>query len=147
MKRYRVGIAGVIVGLLALAAAFLSPWIVDMLTPPKPVETEVVDLATRLKDAAVAKLKGVAYQPPPPPPPKDAGDYVPPTVIGLGLLGLGLGVVSLIRNERRTVGICAIGLGLGAAVVQWSLLIVGLIVMALLVVAVLHFLDLDLGTG
>lgn len=146
MTRHRVGIAGVIIGLLALAAAFLSPWIVDLLTPSKPVEVEAVDLATRLKDAAVAKLKGVAYQPPPPPP-KDARDYVPPTIIGLGMLGLGLGVVSLIHNERRTVGICAIGLGLGAAVVQWSLLIVGLIVMALLVVAVLHFLDLDLGAG
>lgn len=58
-KKQALGLVGVIVGFIALAAAFMSPWIQDAIDPPpKPIEEVAIDLASRLANAAKAKLRG-----------------------------------------------------------------------------------------
>ena len=142
MNISRIGITAVVVGVVAIAAAFLSPWIIRTISPPKPLEVEVVDFATRVKNAAVAKVKGQAYESPARP--RTAGHYVAPAVIGLGLLGMSLGVVSLLRDERKLPGGIAVGLGLGAAVVQWSIIISSIILFLILAAIVLKAFHIDL---
>ena len=143
MKRSIIGTWGVAIGMLALAMAFLPPWIADAIAPPQPVEVEVVDFASRLKDAAVAKIKGEQYTPLKERK-KDLGDYVPSGIIALGMLGVCLGVTSTIRGERKVYGMTAIGLGVGAAVVQWSIIICSILIFAILVAVVLNMLGIEL---
>jgi hypothetical protein len=139
-KTRTIGIVGIIAGFLALAAAFLSPWIRDAIDPPaKPIEQTAVDFAGRLAEAAKAKLKGEAYVP------AIATEPLPsrflfPGVIGLGMVAAGLGIASLIKSEPRIVGGGAIALGVGAAVVQWSILVAGAIFFILLVMIVMSLL-------
>ena len=54
-KITRVGIAGLVIALLALAAAALSPWAVDALEPEKkPMDQVAVEVAGRIKDRLAA---------------------------------------------------------------------------------------------
>jgi hypothetical protein len=139
-KRLAAGI-GLIIGLVALAAAFLSPQIAEAIDPPTPpVEQVAVDLASRIIDAAKAKAIGQEYQP------TAAARELPsrfiyPAVVGLGMIAAAFGIAAFIRSEDRTMASGAIALGVGAAVVQWSMMMVGAILLILLVVAVIGFLS------
>ena len=136
-KKRTFGLIGIAAGFLALTSAFLSPWIQDAIDPPaKPIEETAVEFAGRLADAAKAKIKGEEYVP------TTAAEPVPsrflvPGVIGLGMLAAGLGILSLIRSEPRLIGGGAIALGVSAAVVQWSIMIAGAILLLVLVVSVM----------
>jgi hypothetical protein len=58
----RVGVAGLVIALLALAAAALSPWAVDALEPErKPVDQVAVEVAGRIRDRLAAKARGQEY--------------------------------------------------------------------------------------
>lgn len=132
---------GLVIGLVALAAAFLSPNIAEAIDPPSPpIEEVAVDLASKLIDAAKAKAAGQRYQP------AAATQELPsrfiyPVVVGLGMLAAALGVAALIRSEDRTMAGGAIALGVGAAFVQWSMMIVGALLVVFLVVAVIAVLS------
>ena len=139
----KFGIIGTALGVLALTCAFLSPWLIDTLAPPKPAEEEVIDFASRLKDAAMAKAKGEKYVPVNQPK-KDIGDFIPPGVIGLGMLSMTLGIVSLISGEKKLAAGSAVFLGISAAVVQWSLILAGVLIFLLLVAIVLNAAGIDL---
>jgi hypothetical protein len=139
----KVGIVGTILGLIAMTAAFLSPWIMETISPSKPLEEEVVNFAAKLADAAVAKAKGEKYTPQNPPQ-QDLGSYVPPTVIGLGMTSMILGFVSVIKGEKKVIGGSAIGLGISAAVVQWSIILAAALIFVILVAAVLNAFGIDL---
>ena len=134
-KRLLAGI-GLIVGLVAIASAFLSPNIAEAIDPPtRPVEEVAVDLASRIVDVAKAKVTGEEYQP-------AAVQQLPsrfiyPTVVSLGMLAAVLGVAAFFRSEDRTMAGGAIALGVGAAVVQLAMMLVGTILLILLVVVII----------
>ena len=129
-------IIGSIIGFLALIFAFLSPWIAEAIDPPpKPVEESVVDFATKLKDAAVAKMKGEEYKGEVTE--KVPSNYLPPAVIAFGMIGAGFGVGSIFAGEKKSFSGCAITLGVSAVVVQWSIMIVAALIFVLLVMVVL----------
>ncbi len=134
MSKNRIGIIGIVLGIICMAAAFLSPWIANAISPPKPVEEEIVDFATRLKDAAIAKAKGVKFVPHNPKE-KDIADYIPPGVIGLSMIAMTLGIVSIVKEDKKLIGGTAVCLGISAAVVQWSIVIA----IAIIVIIVLSY--------
>ena len=138
-KRLVAGI-GLIIGLVALAAAFLSPNIAQAIDPPTPpVEEVVVDLAARVIDAAKAKATGEEYRPAAVVP-EIPSRFIYPAVVGLGILAAALGVAALFRSEDRTMAGGAIALGVGAVVVQWAMMLVGAILLLLLVLAIIGLL-------
>ena len=138
----KVGISGIVVGLIALTAAFLSPWIVEAVSPPKPIEESLVDFALKIKDAAVAKAKGKEYRPEKKE--RDIGDFIPPSIIGVSMLAVILGVVSLVKDDKKIIGGTAACLGISAAVVQWSIIIAAAVIFLILVAIVLAALGIDL---
>ena len=141
-KKKTLGLIGIVAGFLALASAFLSAWIQEAIDPPaKPIEERTVEFAGRLAAAAKAKIKGEEYIPTTVAEPLPSR-FLFPGVIGLGMLAAGLGILSLVRSEPRMIGSGAIALGISAAVVQWSILIAGAILLLLLVFAVMSFLGI-----
>jgi hypothetical protein len=138
-KRLLGGI-GMILGLLALGVAFLSPKIAGMIDPPpRPIEETVVDLAGRLAAAAKAKAKGEVYEAPAVAREPLPSRFLYPGVIIAGIAAAGLGIGAAIRSEDRFFSRGAIALGTGAALVQWSMMLVGVLALILLVVAVMSF--------
>jgi len=139
-KKCLVAGIGLIIGLAALAAAFLSPNIAQAIDPPTPpVEEVVVDLASRVIDAAKAKAMGEEYQSAAVVP-ELPSRFIYPAVVGLGILAAALGVAALFRSEDRTMAGGAIALGVGAAVVQWAMMLVGAILLLLLVLTIIGLL-------
>ncbi|MGJ8651684.1 MAG: hypothetical protein ACSHX8_00290 [Opitutaceae bacterium] len=144
-KNNTLGIVGCIIGFIALVAAFLSPQIAEAIDPPaKPIEESAVDFALKLKAVAEAKMKGEEYQVEPVD--KNPSAHLFTAVIAFGMIGTGLGVGSLIRGENKNISGGAMTLGITAAVVQWSILIAGIIIFLLIVAIVLGALGIDLPT-
>jgi hypothetical protein len=144
-KKGKIALIGIVVGFLALASAFLSPWIQEAIDPPpKPIEETAVSFAGRLAAAAKAKIKGEEYVPITVEEPKPSR-FLVPTVIGFGMLSVGLGIVSLLKSESRGLGAGAIALGISAVVAQWGILLASVIVFILIVFLVLHFLGIEIG--
>ena len=130
----RLSHIGVAIGLLALSAAVLSPWAIAALSPPAPtIEESVVDLASRIKDAAAAKIAGREYVSEANSEPSTVVRYYFPTVIGIAMLAVALGAIALIRETPKLPGAMAMGIGFTAVIVQWSvfvaLLVLGLVVL------------------
>lgn len=137
MKKNFWGIMGCCIGFIALVAAFLSPYIAKAIDPPsKPLEESVVDLAIKIKDAAVAKVKGEEYVAESES--KKPSAFIVPAVISAGMLGTGFGLLSLMRGERKEICSTAMTLGVAAAVVQWSIIFASVLLVFLLVAAVLN---------
>jgi len=117
----------------ALAAAFLSPWIVEAIDSSPPLEDVVADKAVKIRDAMKAKLAGEEYVTE-----RDvrAGAILPPAIIAAGLAGAGLGLVSLFKRETRMFSASAMTIGISAVVVQWMVVvaaaIIGLLVLYLI---------------
>ncbi len=131
---------GISIGVLALAAAFLSPWIQERIDPPaRPVEEVAVDMASRLASAAKAKIRGETYAPAYTPPPEPSR-FLFPAVIGAGMAAVAFGALGALRSEDRFISGGAIAIGAGAAAVQWSLLLAGALMFIMLVLCVLSFL-------
>jgi len=140
-KKRLIASTGLIVGLVALAAAFLSPSIAEAIDPPKAAVEEVaVDLASRIIDAAKAKASGQEYQPVAAPQ-QLPSRFIYPVVVALGMFAAALGIAAFIRSEDRTMAGGAIALGVGAALIQWAMMMVGAILIILLVLAVIAFLS------
>jgi hypothetical protein len=135
-KKNILGIAGCIISFMALVAALLFPQIVEAIDPSAvPIEESAVDFALKLKDVAAAKMKGEEHQSEPQE--KNPSSYLFTAVIGFGIVGAGFGLGSLIRGEKKSISGVAMTLGITAAIVQWSLLIAGAIILLLLIAIVL----------
>ena len=134
---------GIVLGVLCMTAAFLSPWIANAISPPKPVEEEIVDFATRIKDAAIAKAKGEKFAPRNPKE-ENIADYVPPAVIALSMVAMALGIVSIVKEEKKLIGSTAVCLGVSAAVVQWSIVIAVAVIFIIVVFCVLSAMGIQL---
>jgi len=138
-----LGISGCVIAFIALVSAFLSPQIAEAIDPPtKPIEESAVDFALKLKEAAKAKMKGEEYKSEARK--KKPSDHLVAGIIGLGMVGTGFGLGSLIRGESRNIAGGAMAIGICAAIVQWSILFAGAIIFILIVATVLNYLGIDL---
>ncbi|HAV13595.1 MAG TPA: hypothetical protein DCX06_08930 [Opitutae bacterium] len=141
-QKNTLGIVGCLIGFIALVTAFLSPQIAEAIDPPaKPIEESAVDFALKLKAVAEAKMKGEEYQVEPVE--KNPSAHLFTAVIAFGMIGTGCGLGSLIRGENKNISGGAMTLGITAAIVQWSLLIAGVIIFFILVALVLGALGID----
>ena len=136
-RRSPWGLAGVILACIALAAAFLSPWIAKAVDPSPPLEEVVADKAVKIRDAVKAKLAGKEYV-------AErrvrASEVLPPIIIAVGLAGAGLGLVSLFKRETRLFSTSAMTIGVSAVVVQWMILVAAVIIGLLVVYIIFSFL-------
>ncbi len=114
-------------GLIALTAAFLSPSIASVIDPPpRPAEEATIDFATKLYEAAKAKAENRDYVSSAPAQPAPSR-FLFPVIISLGMIAAAMGLIGLLRDENRLFSGGAIALGVGAATVQFSLLLLALI--------------------
>ena len=134
-KRNTLAIIGSIVGFVALSAAFLSPWIAEAIDPPPPqsLQESLLAIATKLTEAAEAKVSGEERQGEAKPP----SYYLPPAVIGCGMIGAGFGVGAFFAGEKKRLASCAVALGVSAAIVQWSIVIVVVLIAVLVISAII----------
>ena len=139
-QRKRVSILGWIglcVAFLALGSAVLSPWIIETLDPPKPIEEVAVDKAVEIKNRLKAKLSGKQYQPE-----KDSESprhsrWVFPSVIALGVISIGFGLVGFVRRDDLRVSGTTTALGISAILFLYFLIIAGAVLLILLIGVVL----------
>lgn len=137
-KITRVGIAGLVIALLALAAAALSPWAVDALEPErKPIDQVAVEVAGRIKDRLAAKAKGQEYVAPAEPQGVDWSKWYMASVIGAGVLAICIGVVGLVAHHDGRLNSATIAVGASAIVFQYALIIAAALLLILLIGLVL----------
>ena len=135
-----MSISGLVVALVALVAAVMSPYAVDALEPERKAVDEVaVDVAVKIKDRLAAKARGEEYAPPADAAPTgtDWSRIYPMSVIGAGVLAACVGVVGFVRHDDPRVASATIGVGLCAVVFQYALILAAALLLVLLVGAIL----------
>jgi len=136
--RTRLGVAGLCVALISLAAAVLSPWAIGALDPPsKPIDEVAVDLAGRIKDRLAARAKGRPYVAPQEPQQFSLAKVYPACVIGAGMLAVGIGVGGLALRHDARLNCATVAVGASAIVFQYALIFAALLLLVLLVGLVL----------
>ncbi len=138
-RRGWVGWPGLVTALVALALAACGPWLAGLLDPPPvPVEERAAEVAGRIKDRVVAKLRGQKLAPAAPrAEPFRWSRALPGIAVALGVAGLSLGVLGLVRREDARLAGSAVAVGAAAVVVQWAVLIAGAVLFLLLVALVM----------
>ena len=91
------------------------------------------------RDAGLAHLwaAGEKYVPERP---VRAGAVLPPVVIAAGLVGAGLGLVSLFKRETRMFSASAMTIGVSAVIVQWMVVAAAVIIGLLVLYVIFSFL-------
>ena len=145
-RRSVVAGVGLVIALLGLIAAVLSPWILDAIEPErKPIDEVAVEFATKVKDRLIAKAKKQEYVPPVQ---KDKGfdiaKWYPAGTITLGLCGICLGVGGFCKHEDVRISGSSVAVGLAAIVFQYFLMLAAAILLFLLVGIILSALGIDL---
>lgn len=129
-----VGIAGLVIALIALVAAALSPWIIEALDPkPTTLDEAAVEMSVRIKDRLAAKAKGQEYVAPAKPQRVNLAKYYAAGVIGAGALAACIGVVGLVCRHDHRLNSATIAVGAAAVVFQYALILAGLFLLILLV--------------
>ena len=137
-KVTRVGIAGLAIALVALAAAALSPWAVDALEPErKPADQVAVEVAWRIKDRLAAKAAGRDYVAPAGPRRTDWSRWYTGGVIGAGVIAICIGVIGLVVHHDGRLNAATVAVGASAIVFQYALMIAAAVLLILLVAVVL----------
>ena len=138
-----LGGIGMLVGLFALSVAVASPYLVEYLDPPKATEDTVAELAVKIREKVKdAIIKGKVEKTEVKREPMTASIYIPIIALGLGIAGISLGAIGLLRNEDRFVAGTSIALGGSAIVAQYAILLTGALILAIIVAAVLSQLDI-----
>ena len=133
-KVTRAGVAGLVIGLLALVAAALSPWAVGALEPErKPIDQVAVEVAGRIKDRLAAKAKGQEYVAPAEPRGVDWAKWYPAGVVAAGILAVCIGVVGLVAGHDGRLNSATVAVGASAVILQYALLIAAALLLILLV--------------
>jgi len=140
-RQHWFGFIGTLLGSLGMLAAATPVWILPVLQPPEPIAKVVVDSAKEIKDRLLAKAQGKEYQEPRRP--ADLYQIFPAVAVTLGVLALACAGVSTLQREPRRFAVVSATLGAAAIVFQFSLLVVGVLLIALVVAAVLG----ELGVG
>ena len=140
----RIGVAGLVVGLLALAAAALSPWAVAALEPEKkPIDQVAVEVAGRIKDRLAAKAQGQEYVAPAEPRGVDWSKWYTGVVVAAGVLAICVGVVGLVAHHDGRLNSATVAVGASAVVFQHALMIAAALLLILLVGLVLSVIGGD----
>jgi hypothetical protein len=133
-----IGIAGLVIALIALGAAVLSPWAVEALTPQKkPIDQIAADLAGQIQDRLAAKAKGQVYVAPAGPKGVDWSKWYPASVIAAGVVATCIGVVGLVAHHDVRLNSATIAVGVSAIVFQYALIIAATLLLILLIGLVL----------
>ncbi|MCH9022009.1 MAG: hypothetical protein IID32_04525 [Planctomycetes bacterium] len=143
-KISRFGMAGLIIGLLALVAAVLSPWIIDAVEPEKkPIDEIALDTAIKIKDRLNAKLKGEEYksQQEPKSAPSNMSKYYPASVILAGAIAICFGTVGFVRRDNLRLSGATVAVGASAILFQYFLMLAAAIILILLIGMVLAVLQ------
>jgi hypothetical protein len=142
------GLAGSIIGLLALIAAVLPQWALPAVLPAPPGERIVIDTGHSLRERVIAKLKGVSGKRQKPRSELEIwSQRFSAAAIALALLAITLAVISLIRREEKLYAGLAAAPGIGAIAFQLTLLYAGPIFAIILLYAVRNQLDETLPFG
>lgn len=133
-----VGMAGLTIGLLALAAAVLSPWLVDALEPDrKSVDQVATERAVSIKDRIARHFKGEKPAPPPEPEAATWSKRIPFGVTAAGMLAICIGVVGLVARHDGRLNTSTIAVGSAAIVFQYVLIVAAAILVILLIGVIL----------
>lgn len=133
------GVAGSLMGLLALIAVVLPQWVLPAVLPAAPAGQIAVETRHTLKERILAKLKRVA--------PKKEGAKPAPenwkqhfliAAVSLALLAITFAVLSLARREEKLYAGVAAALGVGAVVLQAAILVAGAAATILILYLVLN---------
>ena len=140
----RFGIAGSIVGLLALIAAVLPHWILPMIYPSPPIDQVIVDTGHRLKQRLIARATGIEYHAPKREK-SDAERWNEGLAIGavsLGLLAIAFAVCSILFREERLLAGVSAALGAGAIAFELAVVALGAVILIAIVYLVMDHLSL-----
>ena len=129
-----VGVAGLVIALLALTAAALSPWAVEALQPePRPIDEVAVEMAGRIKDRLAAKATGKQYVPAVEPHRTDWSRWYTASVVGAGVLTVCIGVIGLVLQHDTRLNAATVAVGAAAVIFQYALIIAAAVLVILLV--------------
>jgi hypothetical protein len=133
-----LGVAGSLVGLLALIAAVMPQWLLPVLPSAGRAEPIAVERRHSLKERILEKLKPVT-------PEKQEARHDPDrwrprflaAAVSLALLAITLAVFSVFRREDRLYAGLAAALGIAALAFQLTILSAGAVIAILVLYAVL----------
>ena len=141
-KKSILGFTGIAIGATALMLALIHFW-AGPFSPKPSLEEIVAEKAVSIRDATLAALKGEKVAAPPP---QDSQRYDLDRIASVATSAMGglaviLGVLGVALKEPiRVTGGAAI-LGVGAIAFQFTVVALGLLVLAILVSAVIGELD------
>jgi hypothetical protein len=129
-------------GGLALILAILPTHLLPLLSPPEPADKVVVDFAHKIKDRTIATIQGVQYREPQTK--RDLYQTLAAAAMFFGVLAIIFSAGSFIAKESWRYAVVGSALGVGAVMVQLSLLVAGILVLVVLVAVILSFLGLNI---
>lgn len=140
-KKASFGLAALILGMVAFAGSVGHFWL-GPIAPPPVLEDTIADKAVKIRDRVVAKLKGdTTSSPARAASAWDADRTALAAIACTSVLAILLSVVAFVRHEPiRMVGGAA-ALGGSALALQYLVIAIGAIVIAIILAAVLNGLD------
>ncbi len=110
-KRSVLGWIGILLGIIAFAAALLPSKLLPIVVSGKPIEQTVIDKARELRDRAAAVIQGKSA-PAPAPKPLDYKAVARNAAVLLGGAAFVLGILGFVRREdlRPAVGAALFGI-------------------------------------
>lgn len=138
MKNH-LGIAGLIVGLVAVALAIFQNEIRDSSAPAPPPPKEELSLKEVAAEAGKKLLKEkILKETPPPPTPQPNPTVAPRDTIAmvytvLGFIAMGLGIFSWVKKDHIRISGGAVSLGLMAIAWQYVLIAVAVAVVIIII--------------
>lgn len=136
-----LGTLAVALGSLALILAILPTYLLPLVSPPASADKVVIDFANKVKDRAIATVKGVQYQEPQK---RDWYQILAAAAMVFGVLAIIFAAGSFLAKESWRYAVVGSALGIGAVMVQFSLLVAGILVVIVLVALILNFLGLNI---
>jgi hypothetical protein len=143
-KPRTLGVAGSLLGLLALAAALLPIWVLPAIMPSKPIEQTVAETGHAIKEriAALKTKTEVTSKTEEKGASASLSQIFSIAAVSLGFLAIACAVLSVLRTEERLPAAMAVALGGGAIAAQFTLLLAGALIGALILYAIINNLDL-----
>lgn len=141
-KPRKLGLAGTVIGIIALGIAIFHFFFGPLEQPPS-VEEVVAETAVKLKGAFAAKLKGETYEAERRSEGLKPDDLLRHTVTVLGFVAIVLAAIGFIQHEDWRASSVALALGAGAIVFQFTVAVIGAVLAIILVVAVLGAMGLS----